>query len=390
MRILILTPRLPWPAVDGGRIAMARLAESLAHTGADVEILSLNPRKHHLHVPTAPVPLQAIDIDTSSALLPALRAMTNETPYVVARFVSAKFREALRAALRRFKPDIVQIESPFLLPYANTVRAESRARVVLRSQNVEFRIWESLARNERSALRKLALQRVASSLRDYEVNHLDTPDAIVPISAVDCEDFRRLGCTRPMHMTPCGVTLPDLPHDAPEPWRAGFIGSLNFRPNQVAVEWIVDELWPRVMERTAKARLSIGGNSPPNWLRRRARGPHIDFHGYVDDAEAFVRRMSVVIAPLFASGGMRIKVLDAMALARPVMATSLGAGGLEVEDGRDIVIADDASAFADATVRLLRDPDTAKRIGNAARATVAARYDSNTIARDLLGFYESI
>src|SRR6266849_6090774 len=383
MRILILTPRLPWPAIDGGRIAMARLTESLASAGADVEILSLNPRKHRVDVPTAPVPLHTTDINTSSALVPALRAMAHDTPYVVARFVSGKFRQALRVALRRFEPDIVQIESPFLLPYVETIRAESRARVVLRSQNVEFRIWEALARNERSALRKLALHRVATSLRDYEVRHLNTPDAIVPISAVDLEDFRRLGCTRPMHMAPCSVTLPDLPREAPEPWRAGFIGSLNFRPNQEAVEWIVDEMWPRVLERTSEARLSIGGNAPPKWLRRRARGPRIDFHGYVRDAEAFVRRMSVVIAPVFASGGMRIKVLDAMALARPVMATSLAAGGIEVENGTNSVIADDAAAFADATVQLLRDPDKAARIGNAARATVAALYDSHTIARGI-------
>ncbi|MGZ5492266.1 MAG: glycosyltransferase family 4 protein [Thermoanaerobaculia bacterium] len=390
MRILILTPRLPWPAIDGGRVAMARLTESIARSGADVEILSLNPRKHRVAGTTTPVPLHAIDIDTSSVLVPALRALVHDTPYLVARFVSREFREALRAALHRFKPDILQIEGPFLLPYAATVRAESHAHVVLRSQNIEFRIWESLARNERVPLRRLALRRIASSLRKYEMRHLDTPDAIVPISAADGEDFRRLGCTRPMHVAPCGVTLSDLPQVTPEPWSAGFIGSLGFRPNQEAVRWIVDELWPRVMERAPEALLSIGGSSPPDWLRQSARGQRITFHGYVDDAEAFLGRMSVVIAPLFAGGGMRIKVLEAMALAKPVVATTLGAGGIEFENGHDIVVADDAASFADAIVRLLREPDAAVRIGNAARATVAARYDSDTIARSLLGFYESI
>ncbi|MGZ4809638.1 MAG: glycosyltransferase family 4 protein, partial [Thermoanaerobaculia bacterium] len=389
MRILILTPRLPWPGIDGGRIAMARLAESLARTGADVEMLSLNPRKSRVNGTRPPLPLQAIDINTSRAIVPTLRAIVEDTPYIVARFVSHEFREALCATLRRFRPDIVQIESPFLLPYVGTVRAESSARVVLRSQNVEFRIWESLAHNERNAVRKLAFGRIASSLRDYEVRHLDTPDAVVPISTADAEDFRQLGCTRPIHMSPCGVTLADLPPDSPEPGRAGFIGSLNFRPNQGAVEWIVDELWPRVMERAPEARLSIAGDSAPRWLSRRARGPSIDFLGHVADADAFVRGLSVVIAPMFTTGGMRIKVLDAMALAKPVMATSLGAGGIEVHPGHDIVIADDAPSFADAVVRLLRDPESAKRIGAAARATVAARYDNDTIARSLLGFYES-
>src|SRR5438874_8345841 len=111
MRILILTPRLPWPPIDGGRIAMARLAEGLVRAGADVEILSLNPRKHRLAA-IPPIKTQAIDIDTSRIFGPAL---STRTPFIVGRFVSDAFRNALRATLRRFVPGIVQIESPFLL-----------------------------------------------------------------------------------------------------------------------------------------------------------------------------------------------------------------------------------------------------------------------------------
>jgi len=390
MLILLLTPRPPWPPIDGGRIAMGRLAEGLIHAGAGVEILSLNPRKHHTAVAAAPVPMQVIDIDTSRALGPAWHALSGDSPFIVGRFVSDEFRDALRATLRRLVPDVVQIESPFLLPYAAVVREESVARVILRSLNVEFRIWEGLARNERNPLRRFAVGRVASSLRAYELRHLNTPDAIVPISNDDAEVFRGLGCTRPMHVVPCGITLGDLGHTAPEAGSVGFIGSLDFRPNQEAVRWIVDELWPRITERAPEARLSIAGTGPPDWLRRQAHGQNVDFLGEVSEAQAFMQRMSVMIAPLFAGGGMRIKVLEAMALARPVVATTLGAGGIDVENGRDILIADDVTTFADSVVRLLRETDTAARIGNAARATVRDRYDNDTLARGLVRFYESI
>src|SRR5204862_5582205 len=163
MRILILTPRLPWPAVDGGRVAMSRLARSLADCGADVEVLSLNPRKHRASA-SGPVRVRAVDIHTSRVFMPALRALSGEVTYLVARFVSKKFCDALTETLRRFEPDVVQIESPFLLPYASCVREAGNARVVLRSLNVEFRIWESLGRTARTALRRLALRRVASGL----------------------------------------------------------------------------------------------------------------------------------------------------------------------------------------------------------------------------------
>jgi glycosyltransferase involved in cell wall biosynthesis len=376
VRILLLTPRLPWPPIDGGRIAMGRLAEGLAHAGADIEIVSLNPRKHRAEVVAAPVPVEAIDIDTSRIAWPGA------APFIVGRFISSEFREAIRGTLRRFRPDIVQIESPFLLPYIDVVRAESSARIALRSLNVEFRIWEGLAANERNPLRRFALRRVAASLRTYEVRHLNTPDAVIPISAGDAEDFRRLGCTRPMQVVPCGVALSDV--GSPEPGTVGFIGSLDFRPNQDAVRWIIDELWPRVPD----ARLFIAGSGAPAWLRTLGR--NIEFLGEVPDAQAFLRRMSIVIAPLFAGGGMRIKVLEAMALAKPIVATALGAGGIETENGRDILIADDVASFASSVTRLLRDPETASRIGNAARETVRDRYDNDTLARGLLRFYESL
>jgi len=368
---------------------MARLGESLAACGASVEVLSLNPRKHRA-APTGPLPVSAVDIDTDRIIAPVSRALTSDTPYLVARFVSRTFRELLGATLQRFAPDVVQIESPFLLPYAQTVRAQSRARVVLRSLNVEFRIWEGLARTERNPLRRLALSLVAALLRAYELQQMNALDAIVPISRDDAADFLRLGCTRPMHVVPCGIaSLPDV-DQAPEPGRIVFIGSLDFRPNQQTVSWIVDELWPRVRERAPDAHLAIAGSAPPAWLRDRARERGVELHANVADADAFLRRASVVLAPLFAGGGMRIKVLEAMAHAKPVVATAIGAGGIDVDDGTDILLAEDAPSFADAVVRLLHDPALAARIGAAARAKVVARYDSDALARGLLRFYETL
>jgi len=385
MRILLLTPRLPWPPTDGGRVAMSRLAESLANCGAEVEVLSLNPKKHRV-APAGPLPIRAVDIDTSRRLIPTLRALSSNTPYIVARFISSEFRNAIRTTLRRFTPDVVQIESPFLLPYAATVREECGARIALRSLNVEFRIWEGLARIAAGRLRRLALRRVASSLRTYELREMETLDAIVPISEADADDFRRnLPAAPRMHVVPCGVALSSC-RVVGLSSAVGFIGSLDFLPNQDAVRWILDELWPRIHAAAPDARLSIAGSRPPEWLRRRG----VDLRADVDDPAAFVCAQSVIIAPLFAGGGMRIKVLEAMALGKAVVATTIGAGGIDVRDGHDIVIADDATSFAAAVVRLLREPDTAARIGAAARASVAERYDSDRLARGLLDFYESL
>lgn len=368
MRILILTPRVPWPPLDGGRIAMARLATSLGKF-AEVELLSLNPRKHHVD------DQRAVNIDTSRIrFVPGV-------PLLVARFVSREFRAAVAEAMERWKPDVVQLESPFLLPYLPNVRA---AQVVaLRSLNVEFRIWEGLARNEPNPLRRLALQRVAASLRKYEVRNLNAVDAIVPISDGDADDFRQLGARKPLHVAPCGVNVgrASARRAGLKPaLRVGFIGSLDFRPNQEAAQWILDELWPRIAAEMPEARLAIAGSNAPEWLRPRVLG-------HVPDAQEFMSSMAVMIAPLFAGGGMRIKVLEAMALGKPVVATPLGAGGI---DAQNLVIANDAASFAAAVVRLLRDPEAARRLGEAAREEVARKYDSDAIAQRLVSFYEAL
>jgi glycosyltransferase involved in cell wall biosynthesis len=377
MRILILTPRLPWPALDGGRVAMSRLALSLANAGAEVEVLSLNPRKHR-GTPQGPLPIRAVDIDTSRVAGPLLRSLLTPVPFIVARFMTREFRRAVDEAMLRFRPDLVQIESPFLLPYA-----PKGVPAVLRSLNVEFRIWEGLASRKRNPL----LHSIASSLRRYEIRAMNEVDAIVPISAEDAADFRALGCTRPMYVVPCGVVLPTPDSRLPPPDSVGFIGSLDYRPNHDAVLWIVEELWPRIVERVPEARLSIAGSSPPEWLRNEVERRGIELQANVADPNAFVRSLAVVLAPIRAGGGMRIKILEAMALGRPVVATTLGASGM---DARHVLIADEPEPYADAVAELLRHPETAARIGAAGREHVAREYESDALAAGLLSFYEEL
>lgn len=367
---------------------MSTLATSLASAGADVHVLSLNPRKHQSHA-SAPLPLESVDIDTSRRLAPVVTAMKRGLPYVVARFVSREFEARLRALLRELAPDVVQVESPFMLPYANTVRRGSSAIVALRSLNVEFRIWEGLAAAEPNAMRRVAYKRVAAALRKYELRAMNAVDAIVPITRADADDFAAGGVRVPMHVVPCGMEVPDIV-PAPSAATVGFLGSLDYRPNQDAVRWIVRDLWPRVIARVPQARLAIAGSSPPEWVRSLASDPSIEFEGRVADSGEFLRRQAVVLAPLFAGGGMRIKVLEAMAFARPVVATTLGAGGVDVENGHDAIIADDVDSFAANVSMLLEQPELAARIGAAARETVAKKYAPAQLAHDLLEFYRSL
>jgi glycosyltransferase involved in cell wall biosynthesis len=368
MRILQLTPRVADPPIDGGRVVMLQIANALRRLGNDVHVLSLNPRKQHVDAEGA------IDIDTSGHLAAFWRARRLGVPYLVARFFTPRFADALRAHLREQRFDVVQVESPFLLPYVPAIRESSDAIVVLRSLNVEFRIWEQLAANKLNPLPRI----IARSLRRYEIAHLNTCDAIVPITEDDARDFRTLGSTIPIHVLPGGVDLPAIFREGHG--TIGFLGSLDYRPNQEAALWIAEQLQPRV-----SAEIHIAGSNAPPWLRARLENVH--FEGKVADAAEFIQSMSVMIAPIFSGGGMRIKILEAMANARPVVSTSIGAAGIE---GDNIVLADDADSFAAAVSQLLSDPSRARSIGEAGRRLVETRYATDALARDLVAFYEEL
>jgi glycosyltransferase involved in cell wall biosynthesis len=400
MRVLQLTPRLPYPPSDGGRVVMMQIAVAMQRLGADVHILSLNPRKQHAGLEAArkalaPTPVDAIDIDTSAYLASALRSLRIGTPQLVARFYSPRFARRLRDLLRDHDADIVQIESLFLLPYVPAVRAISRAVIVLRSLNVEFRIWEQMAAQERNFARRAALRTIARSLRQYEVRHLNACDAIVPITEDDARDFRALGCTRPIHVLPGGIDANLLACHSERAVRrvgeespshgAGFLGSLDYRPNQQAALWIAEQLQPRL-----DVQIHIAGSNAPKWLSERLTASRVRFAGEVPDATSFIRSMQVMIAPLLSGGGMRIKILEAMAGGRPVVATTIGAAGLDVHHGENILLADDAEAFARCISELLRDPSRAQRIGSAGHRLVASRYATDVLARGLLAFYEEL
>jgi glycosyltransferase involved in cell wall biosynthesis len=394
MRILQLTPRIAWPPTDGGRVVMLQIARALHAQGAAVEVLSLNPRKQRVSVDDArralaPVPLDAVDIDTSAHVAALARAFRLRVPQLVARFYSPAFDAAIRARLAERVFDVVQVESPFLLPYVRAIRATSNAAIVLRSLNVEFRIWERLAANEPNVLRRIALAGIARSLRRYELAQLHAVDALVPITAVDAEDYRGFGCTLPMHVLPGGVDVDDrvIDRTAEGAEAVGFLGSLDYRPNQEAALWIAEELQPRL---AGKARLHIAGSRAPEWLRTRLQASGVTFAGEVPDASAYLRGMRVVIAPILSGGGMRIKILEAMAAGKAVVSTTIGAEGIDAIPNEHLVIADDADTFAAAIAELLRDPSRTRALGDAARLFVRSRYATGVLARGLVTFYEEL
>lgn len=393
MRVLQLSPKVPWPPEDGGRVASRVLALSLLRAGADVRLLSLNPAKHRVEPAALPeearaVRLETIDHDTSLSVAGFLESLLRGTSYNVDRFRSAAFERRVVAAVREEPPDAVLLESLYLLPCLPALRRATRAPVVLRSFNVEHEIWDRLVPGERNPARRFLLAHLARRLRAFEVAARNEPDAIVPVTAQDAESYRRLGTTVPIHVAPVGLETALVPDRSGEGERETlvFLGALDWRPNLEGVRWFLERVWPAIRRSVPGARVVVGGSNPPPGFEKRLTGEGVTFVGRVPDARAFLASGSAMVVPLLSGGGMRVKILEAMALGVPVVSTRLGATGIEARDGVEIRLADEPRFMAEACVELLRDPARAVELGRAGRRSVLARFDADVIARDLLGF----
>jgi glycosyltransferase involved in cell wall biosynthesis len=171
------------------------------------------------------------------------------------------------------------------------------------------------------------------------------------------------------------VTIPELQALVAEP-TLFFLGTYaSSRPNVEAAEFLIEKVWPRVYRAIPTVRLIIAGDFPQN-IRAYGRDcPGVEFTGFVEDLDALYRRVRVVCAPLLSGAGTRVKIVEAAAYGKPIVATRIGAEGLDLRDGHEILLRDDANSFAEACVRLLQDDGLCDRLGEAARAVAVDRYD---------------
>jgi glycosyltransferase involved in cell wall biosynthesis len=168
-----------------------------------------------------------------------------------------------------------------------------------------------------------------------------------------------------------------------------FFGHLSYFPNVDGVTYFIQEIWPRIVEVRPEARLKIIGGQAPRSLEELTR-PGIEFAGFVPDLRPHLAAAAAVVVPLRLGGGTRLKIVEAMAMGKPIVSTTLGAEGIEAVPGRDLLVEDQPAAFADAVNQLLADPHLVARLGQSARQLAVQRYAWSGAARALESFYREI
>ncbi|MET4073099.1 glycosyltransferase family 4 protein [Hymenobacter sp. UYCo722] len=400
MHILQLCPRVPFPPHDGGAIAMHDVAAGLVRAGHRVTLLAINTPKHRQ--PAAALAhlgpglrLVLVDVDTDISAGKALKNLLfSRQPYNVERFISAAVGEELLKILRTEQVDVIQFEGTFVAWYAELLGREQGAGLrvpplVLRAHNVENTIWHMLARREGNPLKRLFLRTMATRLEAFERRYLPQFDAVAAITEADAARLRALGCPEPVVFIPAGVELGRVQADPairPKPRTLFMIGSLDWLPNQEGVEWLLREVWPTLHAEFPEVELHIAGrNAPAHLLNLRAGNVHM--HGFVEAAPAFMQQYELMLVPLLSGGGMRVKIIEGMALGKAILSTTLGAEGIAARDGHDIVLRDGPAAWLTALRAWAGGELATASLGAAAARTAADLYDNRRVVQRFEDLY---
>jgi sugar transferase (PEP-CTERM/EpsH1 system associated) len=382
MRILWIKTELLHPLDKGGRIRTFGMLRELRRDH-HVTYLTLDDGKsapdavkraaeycHEL----VRVPFVAPRKKSIRFALAMLRNQFSDRPYVGTRYRSTAQEKAVREQVRRGRHDVLVCD--FLSPSVN-IPDDIDIPKVLFQHNVEAAIWERRALVARNAAVRLFMRQQAGRMRYWERRECSRFDHVVAVSDADRDTMREWYGVQHVSSVPTGV---DVEYFTPrgEARRSNeivFTGSMDWMPNADGIVWFCDEVLPLIRKAVPEAELTIVGRNPVKRLVALANEVQgVTVTGRVPDVRPYLERAAVLIVPLRVGGGTRIKIFEGMAMGRPTVSTGIGAEGLPVRDGEEIIIADDATRFADAVARLLSDKVLADSIGGNAAKRVRSEF----------------
>jgi glycosyltransferase involved in cell wall biosynthesis len=401
MKILQICHKPPLPAVDGGCIAMNNITEGLLQNGHQVTVLTISTHKHPFlsdKIPKAyfeATNIKSVFVKTDIKPATALTNLLKGDSYNVSRFYSTEFAKLIGKTISNNQFDIIHLESVFVTPYLAQIRELTDAKVVLRAHNVEFLLWEKKVSKCNSTIKKSYLKKLAKQLKAYETSLLNSYDGIAAISATDIEAFQNLGCTIPTSNIPFGIDtqkyksiFQSKPRERTQK-TIFHLGAMDWEPNQEAIAWFIEKVWPMITKENSNVQfIAAGRNMPDKFYNYKSET--IQIRGEVDDAVKFISAHDIMVVPLFNASGLRIKIIEGMALGKAIVSTAQGAEGIKCKHNENIVIASNEADFAKAVLNLVNNPQKAEEIGARAQKLAKEHYDIKNVTHNLAAFYQQL
>ena len=397
MKILLLTHRVPFPQNGGYPIVVGNTIHGLVNLGYEISLVSLNARKHHHEEEQqdellSKIKYRSYDIDTSMSLFEGFMTTFTRNVYNIDRYYDAEFEKLLVREVRNNNYDIIQFEGLFVASYIDSIRKNCRAKLVYRAHNIEHQIWERLVQQKNDPLKKFYLKLMSRRIKKYETQQISKFDAIAVFTDQDKSTMLQFGVKMPVEVVPVGV---DLKHYKPDFSKTEFpslffLGSLDWTPNREGIVWFLENFHNDIVNEELKVKFYVAGNDIPEEFDDYEVMGKIFIPGEVDDALEFLNSKAIMIVPLLSGGGMRVKIVEGMAMQKCIISTSLGAEGINYKNGVNILIANTHDEFFRAIHRCVADEDYCKAVGINARKLVEDQHDVNKVTNNLVALYKGL
>ena len=398
MRILFFSITVPFPATDGGRIRVLNLLEQLART-EQITFLALQTTPEDqsgidyltglgidCHLVERSPSLPSVTMDT------VIRAITKRQPVTVSRYYSSKLEKLFHQLLDQKKIDLIHYEMFHAAQYS----LPTKIPTLLSTQNIDSYIWKRLAKETKNPVKKLIYWTQAKAFSRCERESCGEFSAATCVSANDQELLNRTCPQLPVHVIANGVDLDlyQVSEVIEEPETLIFTGSMDWYPNEDAVTFFLKSILPHVRQSYPNVRMLVVGQHPTDKLRQMVElantNSEVIITGRVDDVKPYINRASVYVVPLRIGGGTRLKILEALALRKAVVSTTIGAEGLNLVDQQEIVLADQPDQFARAVIELLDDAQHRRSLGEKGRERVEKNYGWPAIVENLRQVYHNL
>lgn len=408
MKILLLTQVLPYPPDSGPKVKTWNLIKYLASRhqltlvsfvrgDQSAEVKHLQQYCHAVHT----VPIERKIWGDAWAMI---RSFSSGQPWMMVRDDRAAMRQLIDrlAAVEQF--DVAHADQLNMCQYAARVPG---ALKLFDAHNALWVLYQRLAATMSPGPRKWLLGRDWRLLKEYEgriCQEFDAVTAVIDEDKVALKEAMNVGtlkversngssAPRPIEVIPITVDTDEVSpiKRQPDADHLVYVGTMYWPPNVDGVLWFASEVWPLIRAKRPAAQFDVVGARPPQSVVALGHeGSGINVAGYVEDLDAYLTRTGVFIVPLRAGGGMRVKILNALAQGLPIVSTSLGCEGIQVTHGQDILIADTPAEFAQATLRVLNDPELAAQLGRNGRRLAETVYDYRVACRPLDEIYAGL
>lgn len=408
MRALLISNKNPLGANDGGSLGILNVFKGYKSVGIDIKLLTQDPIKDH--IPREKIEAQIKDTGIEATIFPIntninyfkllINLFTSTLPYNLVRFDNKRFRELIGKELQENNYDFIQLESSFVGMYVDTIRKiNPNIPIFLRAHNIEYEIWELNSRTAKNLAKKLYFKIIARRLKKFEIELYNQVDYILYITDAERKIIESLSSNRNLYqlLFPIKVgtyTFEPVQFSRNNPKSQSdisiaYIGALEWIPNQEGLKWFVENVWVNLIKEFPNLKFYIAGKNPPPNLKNQLSSKNVIFLGEIEDSKNYILSHPIFIVPLFAGSGIRVKIIEQMAMGRIIVSTSKGAEGIEVQNGINGFIANSANEFQKILSGILNNEYDLQAISYNARKYIESSFDEEKIFNEFLLFLNS-